>query len=88
MSESLEMLKTEEGQLNAVFACFGSAAQHGQFLEAVLGDLLILYSRLSNTSLTVADIEAQESSLRKQTLGALLSKMRKHITISDDTIRP
>ena len=28
---SLEMLKSEEGQLNAVFACFGSAAQHAQF---------------------------------------------------------
>ena len=27
-AESLDLLKTEEGQKNAVFACFGSAAQH------------------------------------------------------------
>ena len=35
---SLEMLKSEEGQLNAVFACFGSAAQHSQYFEAALAD--------------------------------------------------
>ena len=37
MSESLRMLETEEGQNNAVFACFGSAAQHAQMFEEALG---------------------------------------------------
>jgi len=40
MSESLDTLRSEEGQLNAVFA-FGSAAQHAQFFEEALGEFLL-----------------------------------------------
>ena len=31
--ESLRMLESEEGQTNAIFACFGSAVQHSQLFE-------------------------------------------------------
>ena len=39
-SESLKMLESKKGQLNAVFACYGSAAQHGQLLEEALARLI------------------------------------------------
>ncbi len=61
---SLEMLDSEEGQLNAVFACYGSAAQHGQLLEAALSKLVILLSEYSG-------LEPPDS-LKKKTLGQLL----------------
>lgn len=51
--ESLNMLKTAEGQSNAVFACFGSAAQHCQHFEKALADFLILYNKATNQSLAV-----------------------------------
>ena len=44
--ESLDMLKSEEGQKNAVFACFGSAAQHAQLLEAALSDFLVVWRQM------------------------------------------
>ena len=44
MSESLKMLEPEEGQNNAVFACFGSAAQHAQMFEEALGNFLLAYT--------------------------------------------
>lgn len=56
-SESLRMLKTKEGQLNAVFACFGSAAQHSYFFEAALGEFLLVYNKILKTSLTLQDLE-------------------------------
>ena len=39
-SESLKLLETEEGQLNAVYACYGSAAAEGQFFEDAVRNLL------------------------------------------------
>ena len=84
--KSLEMLDSEEGQLNAVFACFGSAAQHGQFFEAALSEFLLAYNRLLKKTLTIADLDAVETSLHKKTMGALLSDFRKHVKISDDTV--
>src|SRR6266540_3518169 len=80
------MLNSEEGQLNAVFACFGSAAQHGQFFEAALGDFLLAYNRLLTKSFTLADLETLETHIQKKTLGALLGQFRKHVTISNDAV--
>ena len=45
-TESLRMLASKEGQINAVFACFGSAAQHSQFFEAALGEFLLVYNKI------------------------------------------
>ena len=84
--KSLEMLNSEEGQLNAVFACFGSAAQHGQLFEAALSEFLLAYNRLLKKSLTLADFEAVETSLHKKTMGALLTDFRKLVEISDDAV--
>lgn len=44
-TESLKILETEEGQLNAVFACFGSAVQHSQLFEQSLTRFLKMYNR-------------------------------------------
>jgi hypothetical protein len=84
---SLAMLSTSEGQLNAVFACYGSAMQHGQLLEEELGTLLIIYSKISDNALTLRELEAEYSELRRKTLGTLLSRLRKHIAIHDDSVR-
>ena len=84
--KSLEMLNSEEGQLNAVFACFGSAAKHAQFFEAALSEFLLVYNRLLKKSLTLADLEVVETSLHKKTMGALLTEFRKHVKISDDVV--
>lgn len=85
-SESLRMLKTKEGQLNAVFACFGSAAQHSYFFEAALGEFLLVYNKILKTSLTLQDLEIIETKIQKKTMGALLSEFRKYVKIHDNTI--
>ncbi len=83
---SLEMLKSEEGQLNAVFACFGSAAQHGQFFEEALADFLCAYNRLCQTSFTISDLDHLEAKFARQTMGVLLSELRKHVRIGDENV--
>src|SRR5437773_1609207 len=83
---SYDMLKTEEGQLNAVFACFGSAAQHAQHFEAALGEFLLLFNRLTNRQLTLEAFEALDQKLQKQTMGTLLREFRKHIKIDDANV--
>src|SRR5262245_10449998 len=47
LDESLQMLRTRVGQVNAVFACFGSAAQHAQHFEAALAEFLSYYTQLT-----------------------------------------
>ena len=79
--KSLEMLESEEGQLNAVFACYGSAAQHGQFFEEALSDLLLAYNRLVKNPLSLDDLRSVESKLHKMTMGALLKELQKHVEI-------
>ena len=64
-SEPLKMLESKEGQLNAVFACYGSAAQHGQQLEEALATLL---SELCG----MRSPEQIDSVLKKKTAGQLL----------------
>lgn len=83
---SLEMLKSEEGQLNAVFACFGSAAQHGQFFEAALSEFLKVYNQICVKSLSLADLETVGSKLQKKTIGQLLTQFRKHVTVNSTDV--
>ena len=60
------MLESEEGQLNAIFACYGSAAQHGQFFEESLSKLIVILNSLSGN-------DSSGDSVRKQTIGQLLN---------------
>ena len=66
---SLSMLKTEEGQLNAVFACYGSAAQHGQLFEESVARLILALNEMSGS-------EGGAEGMEKWTLGQLLSHFR------------
>ena len=68
-SESLKMLESKEGQLNAVFACYGSAAQHGQLLEEALARLLAELNGMRSP-------EDKDGGLDKKTTGQLLRIFR------------
>ena len=67
---SLEMLETEEGQLNAVFACYGSAAQHAQLFEEALASLLALLYEFLAPDHPIAALD-------KMTTGQLLRCFKK-----------
>ncbi len=67
---SLGMLESEEGQLNAVFACYGSAAQHGQLFEESITRLILLLNELSG-------IEPNAEMMEKWTIGRLLAHWQK-----------
>jgi len=86
LDESLEMLKTGVGQVNAVFACFGSAAQHAQHFEAALGEFLLDYNKLSKRAITPQEFEALDQKLQKRTLGTLLREFSKYVTIGDPKV--
>ena len=79
-SESLRMLETEEGQLNAVFACFGSVVQHAQLFEQGLTRFLVMYNKILSDSVTIDDIGD------KMTMGQLLGKVRQYVELSDESI--
>ena len=81
--ESLRMLETDEGQSNAVFACFGSAAQHAQLFEQALARFLSVYNRIAHAALSFEDFEDYEGKVQKKTMGWLLREMQKHVTIND-----
>ena len=80
-TKSLVMLESKEGQLNAIFACYGSAAQHGQIFEAALSNFLFAYNSLVKKRLSIDDLKLVKSKLHKMTMGALLTELQKHITI-------
>ena len=80
------MLKSKEGQLNAVFACFGSACQRGQLLEKALGDLVLVINQLVDSSLSLADLKGRDEKIRRKTMGKLFHYVKKHATISDESI--
>ena len=67
---SLSMLESKEGQLNAVFACYGSAAQHGQLFEESLTRLIVALNEWSGIGGNVETIE-------KWTIGRLLGHLQK-----------
>ena len=64
-ARSLEMLESKEGQLNAVFACYGSAAQHGQLFEEALLKLIAVLNECLGIDSTAAAVQ-------KMTIGELL----------------
>ena len=76
---SLEMLKTTEGQLNAVFACFGSAAQHGQYFEKALGEFIVKIKHVLEPATPAEHIQSAKSQLARKTIGQLLQIMGKHV---------
>ena len=84
--ESLNMLKSKEGQLNDVFACFGSACQRGQLLEKALGDLVLVINQLVDSSLSLADLKGRDEKIRRKTMGNLFRYVKEHATISDESI--
>jgi len=86
LDESLQMLKTRAGQVNAVFALFGSAAQHAQHFEAALADFLSEYKKLTNRGGRLRDFEALDQNLQKKTLGTLLREFSKYVTIQDPNV--
>jgi len=81
--ESLRMLETDEGQSNAVFACFGSAAQHAQLFEQALARFLSVYNRIASDPLSLEDFDDYEGKLKKKTMGWLLRELQEHVTLSD-----
>jgi hypothetical protein len=84
--ESLRMLETGEGQSNAVFACFGSAAQHAQLFEQALARFLNVYNRIASEAVWLEDFEEYEGKLQKKTMGWLLHEIQKHVTLSDPVV--
>lgn len=80
------MLKSKEGQINAIFACFGSACQRGQLLEKALGDLVHSINELVDCSLSVADLKERGEKIRRKTMGQLFHYVEEHATISDESI--
>ena len=62
----LEMLESKEEQLNAVFACYGSAAQHGQLFEEALLKLIAVLNECLGIDSTAPAIR------KKKTIGELL----------------
>ena len=78
--ESLRMLQSGEGQLNAVFACFGSAVQHAQLFEQGLTRFLTMYNKVASDQVSVDDIG------HKMTMGQLLRKVGQHVTINDNSV--
>ena len=85
--ESLNMLKTEEGQLNAVFACYGSAMQHGQLFEKALLDFLAKYKEWTNTELSPDELSSIKPVLDNKTIGQLLCLFDKRVSIGDNDVR-
>src|SRR3954454_3936065 len=81
-SESLRMLESAEGQTNAVFACYGSAAQRAQNFEDGLARFLLVYNRITKESLRLEDLEA---GLHKLTMGRLIKDLSKFVTFQDGT---
>ena len=78
--ESLRMLESREGQLNAVFACFGSAAQHAQLFEQGLTRFLVMYNKIASDTVSVDDIG------KKETMGQLIHKVGQYVEISDHSV--
>lgn len=64
-ARSLEMLESKEGQLNAIFACYGSAAQHGQLFEEALLKLIAVLNECLG-------IDSAVPATTKKTIGKLL----------------
>lgn len=85
-ANSTEMLKTAEGQSNAVFACAGSALRHAQHFEVALKFFIHTLRRLQPGHNEPENVETLAVGLRKQTLGRLLKQFNIKVKISDPAI--
>jgi hypothetical protein len=83
MSESLDMLKTDEGQLNAVFACFGSAAQHAQMFEEALGNFLLAYNHIRPEKMSAEELEELTQGIQARSMGSLLHELKSLVTLKE-----
>jgi len=83
---SIDMLKTAEGQSNAVFACVGSALQHAQRYEQALKFFIRTIGRMQPGGATEESVEALANHLEKQTLGRLLKRFNSKVKVSDPGI--
>ena len=86
MSQSLDMLRTKEGQSNAVFACFGSAAQHAQLFEDELKRFLVFLNGFTQADLALEDLEAIEATTQKKTMGTLLRLVRQKVRFLEPAV--
>jgi hypothetical protein len=75
LDKSLEMLKTGVGQINAVFACFSSAARHAQHFEAALAEFLSDYNKVSKQTITPQDFEVLDQILSKKDSGCTTQRV-------------
>lgn len=85
-SISTDMLKTAEGQNNAVFACAGSALQHAQEYEQALKFFIRTLARTEPGSDPSEGVETFAANLQRKTLGRLLVQFGKKVKISDPRI--
>jgi hypothetical protein len=84
--ESLKMLETDEGQSNAVFACYGSAAQHAQLFERGLVKFLMVYNEISSETLSADDFQKIRKGLGKATMGRLIQNLLKHVSFPESHV--
>lgn len=69
-----------------VFAHFGLAAYHAQCFEMELKNIFLLLIRANNRSLSIPLLEQCEAVLDKQTLGTLISDIRKVVSFNDGCV--
>lgn len=74
---SLSMMESREGQLNAVFACFGSAAQHAQYFEESAASLIASLNR-------ICGLEGAADKIQNWTLGQLLKHFQERFVVEID----
>lgn len=86
MSESLKMLESDEGQMNSVFAIFGSAVQNAQFFEAALGNFLLVSNKFRKREMTLQDFEIFDQKLQKKTMGTLLKDLLNMVSVKDERV--
>src|SRR6059058_5118475 len=85
-SISVDMLKTAEGQNNAVYACAGSALQHAQEYEQALKFFIRVLRRMEQGTDASENAESVAVRLEKHTLGRLLTLFSSKVRISDPSI--
>jgi hypothetical protein len=83
--ESLKMLETAEGQSNAIFACYGSAAQRAQNFENGVEKFLVVYNQITKDAMTTEDLESRNADLNKKTMGQLLYKLKTIVSFPGET---
>lgn len=70
-------LSPESEQTREVYAHAGLALYLAQCFEMSLQNFLVVHARLSDRSITLAELESYEGDVQRKTLGGLLRKVRK-----------